>query len=36
MIIPQLARKYRPDTNPDKNAKAKFVEIQEAYDVQPT
>ncbi|ETW87554.1 molecular chaperone, DnaJ superfamily, partial [Heterobasidion irregulare TC 32-1] len=28
-----LARKYHPDTNPDKNAKAKFVEIQEAYDV---
>ncbi|CCM01632.1 uncharacterized protein FIBRA_03693 [Fibroporia radiculosa] len=28
-----LARKYHPDTNPDKNAQAKFVEIQEAYDV---
>ncbi|TFY83736.1 hypothetical protein EWM64_g279 [Hericium alpestre] len=27
-----LARKYHPDTNPDKDAKAKFVEIQEAYD----
>ncbi|TFY65273.1 hypothetical protein EVG20_g5657 [Dentipellis fragilis] len=27
-----LARKYHPDTNPDKNAKQKFVEIQEAYD----
>lgn len=29
----QLARKYHPDTNPDKNAQDKFVEIQEAYDV---
>ncbi|KAI0786082.1 DnaJ protein [Abortiporus biennis] len=28
-----LARKYHPDTNPDKDAKAKFVEIQEAYDI---
>jgi len=28
-----LARKYHPDTNPDKNAQDKFVEIQEAYDV---
>ncbi|KAI0067749.1 DnaJ protein [Artomyces pyxidatus] len=27
-----LARKYHPDTNPDKNAQEKFVEIQEAYD----
>lgn len=27
-----LARKYHPDTNPDKNAQAKFLEIQEAYD----
>ncbi|THH18100.1 hypothetical protein EW146_g2824 [Bondarzewia mesenterica] len=27
-----LARKYHPDTNPDKNAQTKFVEIQEAYD----
>ncbi|KIJ21519.1 hypothetical protein PAXINDRAFT_65314 [Paxillus involutus ATCC 200175] len=27
-----LARKYHPDTNPDKDAQAKFVEIQEAYD----
>ncbi len=30
----QLARKYHPDTNPDKNAQGKFVEIQEAYDVR--
>lgn len=30
----QLARKYHPDTNPDKNAQVKFVEIQEAYDVR--
>ncbi|KAF5374848.1 hypothetical protein D9758_000067 [Tetrapyrgos nigripes] len=29
-----LARKYHPDTNPDKNAQDKFVEIQEAYDVE--
>ncbi|KAI0076283.1 DnaJ protein [Panus rudis PR-1116 ss-1] len=28
-----LARKYHPDTNPDKSAKEKFVEIQEAYDI---
>ncbi|KZT19399.1 hypothetical protein NEOLEDRAFT_1142188 [Neolentinus lepideus HHB14362 ss-1] len=27
-----LARKYHPDTNPDKDAQAKFLEIQEAYD----
>ncbi|KAL0950813.1 hypothetical protein HGRIS_007577 [Hohenbuehelia grisea] len=27
-----LARKYHPDTNTDKNAQDKFVEIQEAYD----
>jgi hypothetical protein len=29
----QLARKYHPDTNPDKSAREKFQEIQEAYDV---
>ncbi|EIW64532.1 uncharacterized protein TRAVEDRAFT_25682 [Trametes versicolor FP-101664 SS1] len=28
-----LARKYHPDTNADKNAQEKFVEIQEAYDI---
>ncbi|KAL4264281.1 hypothetical protein AB1N83_004768 [Pleurotus pulmonarius] len=28
-----LARKYHPDTNPDKSAQAKFLEIQEAYDI---
>ncbi|KAF8078284.1 DnaJ protein [Lyophyllum atratum] len=27
-----LARKYHPDSNPDKGAQDKFVEIQEAYD----
>ncbi|KAH9853063.1 hypothetical protein C2E23DRAFT_823088 [Lenzites betulinus] len=27
-----LARKYHPDTNADKGAQDKFVEIQEAYD----
>jgi molecular chaperone DnaJ len=32
----QLARKYHPDTNPDKNAREKFQEIQEAYDVRRT
>jgi molecular chaperone DnaJ len=31
----KLARKYHPDTNPDKNAREKFVEIQQAYDVGP-
>jgi len=29
----KLARKYHPDQNPDKGAREKFVEIQEAYDV---
>ena len=29
----KLARKYHPDTNPDKGAQEKFVEIQHAYDV---
>ncbi|KAG6332710.1 hypothetical protein ID866_6380 [Astraeus odoratus] len=28
-----LARKYHPDSNPDKGAQEKFLEIQEAYDV---
>ncbi|KAK7694331.1 hypothetical protein QCA50_001514 [Cerrena zonata] len=28
-----LARKYHPDTNTDKSAKDKFLEIQEAYDL---
>lgn len=31
----QLAKKYHPDSNKDKAAQAKFVEIQEAYDVRP-
>lgn len=30
----QLAKKFHPDSNKDKSAKAKFVEIQEAYDVR--
>lgn len=29
----QLAKKFHPDTNKDKAAKEKFVEIQSAYDV---
>lgn len=29
----ELARKYHPDINKDESAQAKFVEIQEAYDV---
>lgn len=29
----QLAKKYHPDTNKDKDAKEKFVEIQEAYEL---
>jgi DnaJ-domain-containing protein 1 len=29
----QLAKKYHPDTSKEKNAKDKFVEIQEAYEV---
>ncbi|GAA5943247.1 uncharacterized protein JCM15063_005306 [Sporobolomyces koalae] len=29
----QLAKKYHPDSSKEKNAKEKFVEIQEAYDV---
>ncbi|KAG9284172.1 hypothetical protein G9A89_022946 [Geosiphon pyriformis] len=28
-----LAKKYHPDTNKDPNAKEKFVEVQEAYDI---
>lgn len=28
-----LARKYHPDVNPDKNAKKKFQEVQAAFDV---
>jgi len=28
----QLAKQYHPDTNKDDSAKAKFVEIQDAYD----
>ncbi|KAJ3882355.1 DnaJ protein [Lentinula edodes] len=28
-----LARKYHPDTNADKTAQNKFLEIQEAYDI---
>ncbi|KXN83596.1 hypothetical protein AN958_01161 [Leucoagaricus sp. SymC.cos] len=28
-----VSRKFHPDTNPDKNARDKFVEIQDAYDV---
>lgn len=31
----QLARKYHPDTNKEKDAQEKFVEIQAAYDVRP-
>lgn len=29
----KLAKKYHPDTNKSTNAKEKFVEIQEAYDI---
>ncbi|HEX3073319.1 MAG TPA: DnaJ domain-containing protein, partial [Ignavibacteriales bacterium] len=29
----QLARKYHPDTNKDKDAENKFKEISEAYEV---
>jgi DnaJ-class molecular chaperone len=29
----KLARKYHPDVNPEKGAKAKFQQIQRAYDV---
>ncbi|SCZ91849.1 BZ3500_MvSof-1268-A1-R1_Chr5-3g08175 [Microbotryum saponariae] len=29
----QLAKKFHPDTNKDKGAKERFVEIQEAYDI---
>ncbi|KAF9648535.1 hypothetical protein BDM02DRAFT_3239549 [Thelephora ganbajun] len=28
-----LARKYHPDTNPDKNSRENFQEIQEAYEI---
>ena len=30
---PQLAKQYHPDTNKDKGAHERFVEIQAAYDV---
>lgn len=29
----QLAKKYHPDTNKDKDAREKFVEIQGAYEI---
>lgn len=29
----QLAKKWHPDTNKEKDAHEKFMEIQEAYDV---
>ncbi|KAJ3033068.1 hypothetical protein HK097_004978, partial [Rhizophlyctis rosea] len=29
----QLAKKYHPDTTQEPNAKEKFIEIQEAYDI---
>ncbi|MGE3407012.1 MAG: DnaJ C-terminal domain-containing protein [Pirellulales bacterium] len=29
----EMARKYHPDVNPDKNAKQKFQEVQRAFDV---
>jgi len=29
----QLAKKYHPDTNKDKNAAQKFQEVNEAYEV---
>lgn len=32
--IPQLAKKYHPDTNKDPGAQERFVEIQNAYDVR--
>jgi hypothetical protein len=34
LLSEKLARKYHPDTNPDKSAQEKFVEIQDAYDVR--
>jgi DnaJ domain len=30
---PQLAKQFHPDTNKDKGAHERFVEIQAAYDV---
>ena len=32
-VYPQLAKQYHPDTNKDKGAHERFVEIQAAYDV---
>lgn len=29
----QLAKKYHPDTNKEKDAREKFVQIQEAYEI---
>jgi molecular chaperone DnaJ len=28
-----LAKKYHPDTNKEKDAREKFVQIQEAYEI---
>ena len=33
LFASQLAKKYHPDTNKDKEAEAKFQEIQQAYEV---
>jgi molecular chaperone DnaJ len=30
----QLAKKFHPDTNKEKNAQEKFVQISEAYEVR--
>lgn len=35
LLHKQLAKKYHPDSSTEKDAKEKFVEIQEAYDVRP-
>lgn len=32
-FVYQLAKKYHPDTNKEKDAREKFVQIQEAYEI---
>lgn len=35
LVVPQLAKKYHPDTNKDDpQAKEKFAQLAEAYEVQ--
>lgn len=35
MFLTQLAKEFHPDSNKASTAKEKFLDIQEAYEVQP-